>query len=294
MKYKKKDSFATYANALTMGALLVAWCIICLYPATWHITSDGACYRRYGTWRASSSGVGDFTLPFYDALHKTNYPTHNAVLRDNITRLTSIPKDQLNPNQLDNFGMTPLAYAARSGLKDALHYLLSNGANPDIKTFRDMTALLLAVNHERRELALMLLEFGADASIAGLSGVTPAHLAAEKNYDTVLAKISELGYSLDIKDAKGLTPLDYAIKKGAMKATIQLAASGAECSFLLSPRNDNIALFLKRWQEAGVTPFTMPVMAESDINYGRTIREDSIPAELPVNVKPHTFINRGE
>ena len=127
-----------------------------------------------------------------------------------------------------------------------------------------------------------------------MSSETPTESGAISSIPTALAKISELGYSLDIKDAKGLTPLDYAIKKGAMKATIQLAASGAECSFSLSPRNDNIALFLKRWQEAGVTPFIMPIMAESDINYDRAIREDSIPAELPVNVKPHTFINRGE
>ncbi|EKD81350.1 MAG: ankyrin 2,3/unc44-like protein [uncultured bacterium] len=283
----------SWLGAAVMGACVVIWGGIFIYPAFWHILTDDACYRRYGHWRLSSRSVGHFSLPFYDLLHQQRFPAHNAVLRNQMVTLTSIPQEKLNPDRLDSFAMTPLAYAARSGLKDALHYLLTKGAAPNVRTYQDMTALIHAIRNDRREAAMLLLEYGADPSLADKTGVTSIHLVAEKNYDTVLGKIADAKHNLSIKDAKGLTPLDYAIKKGSTKIVIQLAASGADCSFSLSPDHSDIATFLRRWQEAGITPFTLPVMAEAENSYTRPIPTDEIPAELPVNVKPQTFKNRG-
>ena len=290
---KSHNNQTSCAFAIVRNMIVFFWLVLCIYPAIWHISLSDVSYRRYGMWRGYSKLVSENILPFYDAVHKYRYPAHNAIIRNRMEILTVIPKDQLKKDQVDNFNMTPLAYAARYGLEDALHYLLANGADPNIPVYHNMTALELAMRQGHTKLALMLLESGADATYADTAGVTCVHKAAAKNLDQLLAKMAELGQNLNVKDSAGLSPLDYAIEKSAEKAIIQLAASGAECSFLLSPKHDNIATFLKHWQEAGTSPFEMPILAESENRFYQPIPEEDIPAELPVNVKPHTFRNRG-
>ncbi|MBU1105521.1 MAG: ankyrin repeat domain-containing protein [Candidatus Riflebacteria bacterium] len=291
---KSRKNQVPFMFVIIRNMMVILWILLCTSPAIWQIMTSDSCYRRYSMWRASTKIVGDSSLPFYDLLHKLRYPAHNAVIRNSMAILAGIPKDQLKPDRLDNFAMTPLAYAARYGLEEALHYLLANGSSPNISVYSGTTALLLAVEHGHAKLAMMLLESGADATMANAAGVTCVHLAARNNFDQLLAKIAELEQSLNGKDSAGLSPLDYAIEMNAKKAIIQLAASGAECSFLKTPKEDNIAVFLKRWQESGTSPFSVPILAETEDSRYEPLSDAKIPAELPVNVKPHTFRNRGE
>jgi hypothetical protein len=293
MKSKRKRPGITVANAIATTVWLTVWTVFCIFPAAWNIYTEDSVYRRYKVWRLSSAMIGNVTLPYYDVYHKARFPLHNAVIRDNTAKLVRIAQDKHNPDQLDNFAMTALAYAARSGLKDAAKHLLDNGANPDIKTFQNMTPLLLALSNNRKELAMLLLDSGADTGITDMHGASPAHLAAENDFDNVLAKIAELGGSLDSKDAKGLVPLDYAIRKAKMKSVVQLAASGAECRFSQTPGNDSISIFLQKWQESGNKKFSLAIAAEYESRNNRSNYDSNIPAELPVNVEPHTFRDRG-
>jgi ankyrin repeat protein len=235
-------------------------------------------------------------VSYYDVYHRYSYPEHNAVIRARIDLLKKMPAEILQANRKDGFDMTPLSYAARFGLMAELEYLLAQGANPDIITWENKTATMIALERGHYKLAIYLIENGADASIAGYNGITAIHMAAGLNQNQIIAKIAENQkgtQNLDLADKSGLTPLDYAINTGASKAVIQLAASGAECRFSVAPQNDDISIFLSHWQQSDKTPFTMPINAEDDPNYRRSPINVTIPAELPQNVKPETFRNRG-
>ncbi len=295
MKYRTAKQLGCLPTLITT-LFTVPWLLLCIYPAFWHVMTDDACYRRYGIWRESSHTVGAVSVAFYDIYHRYHYPLHNAVIRNRADLLKKMPKEQLNSNQKDGFGMTPVAYAARYALKNELEILLANGANPDLVTWNDMTATMHAMDKGHYKIALYLIESGADAGAAGKSGKNAIHLAALKNQDQIIAKFAENPDNrakLDAPDIKGLTPLDYAITKGSFRAIMQLAASGAECRFSITPASDDVSSFLSKWQESGKKPFTMSVTVEAERGYYSPTRNVTIPAELPANVKPETFRNRG-
>jgi len=279
------------------GGLFAAfWILIFIYPAFWHVKTDDICYRRYGIWRVSSYTVGAVSIAFYDIYHRHHYPLHNAVIRNRTDLLKKMPAEQLSSNQKDEFGMTPIAYAARYALKEELEILLTNGADPDLVTWNDMTATMHALDKGHYKIALYLVEKGADASVAGKNGRSAIHLAALMNQDQIIARFAENPENrdkLNAPDIKGLTPLDHAIAKGSFRAIMQLAASGAECRFSTTPKSDDLSSFLSKWQESGKRPFTMPVAAEAARGYYSPATNVTIPAELPANVKPETFRNRG-
>ncbi len=294
MKYSPaKQSCLTSPISLMVIAF---WLMICMYPAFWHITTDDSCYRRYGFWRTSSHTVGHTSLPIYDFYHKQKYPVHNAVIRKRADLLKQMPATQLKSNQTDGFNMTALAYAARYGLQNELEILLAHGAGPDVITWNEMTATMHALEKGHNQIALYLIDNGADAGIAGMNGKSAIHLAAHMNQDMVIAKIADIPVNrqkLDLADKTGMTPLDYAIANSSFRAVVQLAASGAECRFNVTPKTDEISTFLSSWQQSGEKPFSMPVAAEAKPGYYTPPINVTIPAELPDNVKPETFRNRG-
>ncbi len=280
-----------------IALLIVApWLFICLYPAYWNLTTDDSCYNRYGFWRVSSHLVGHTSQAFYDIYHRYYYPVHNAVIRRDTALLKNLPAKQLVSSQKDGFDMTPLTYAARGGLKAEVEHLISNGADPDISTWNGKTATMFALEKGHQQIALYLVENGADASIADRDGRNALHLAAHLNQDALIAKFIEKHKNrekLDLADKKGMTPLDHAIANNSFRAVVQLAASGADCKFKITPKTDEISTFLSNWQQAGTKPFSMPVNAEAVQGYYTPPISVTIPAELPANVKPETFRNRG-
>ncbi|NLF97957.1 MAG: ankyrin repeat domain-containing protein [Candidatus Riflebacteria bacterium] len=296
MKHRREKQPPSCLTSIFGLAFVIFWALVCIYPAFWHVMTDDPCYRRYGIWRVSSFTVGAVSVAFYDLYHRYLYPVHNAVIRSRADLLRQMTKSQLKSDQKDGFDMTALAYAARYGLKSELEILLANGASPDLITWNDMTATMHALDKGHYKIALYLVENGADASIANLNGKSAIHLAAQMNQDQIIAKVAENPANLtklDVPDIKGLTPLDYAINKNSFRAIMQLAASGAECQFSTTPKTDEISVFLSNWQKSGEKPFTMSVSAESEGGYYSTVISDKIPAELPENVKPETFRNRG-
>lgn len=287
-----QQNYSCISGTGCCSLFMLLWLIIFFYPGYWHITSDARCYQRYGIWRETSSLLGAFSLPFYDAIiHSKRCPAHNAVIRNDLARLKGLDKSRLAADQPDEFNMTPLTYAARYGLAEELNYLLSEGANPNIVTWGNKTAIMHALDKNHAAIAMALLENGADCTLTNSAGVTVVHTAAANDLDQLIAKMAELNNNLNVADKAGLTPLDYAIQKSAIKSIRQLAASGAKCNFSTSPSDSKVTFFLKHWQESGETPFIIPLQAERmEYNSSST---DSIPAELPKNVKPQTFKNLG-
>lgn len=91
---------------------------------------------------------------------------------------------------------TPLSYAVSSNNCDVAKLLLEQGADPDIRLGRGITALYLAVRNRSEELVKAILEKGADVNILDDSGASVSCNAASFT-PSILSIL--LDYGLDIK-----------------------------------------------------------------------------------------------
>jgi len=89
---------------------------------------------------------------------------------------------------------------------EALEFLLSNGADPNIKNSKDFTLLMYCVKHADLKLVKAVLYHGARINHKDLSGFTALDYAIEKNnLDMVQflvengAKISDHSYMLALE-----------------------------------------------------------------------------------------------
>lgn len=108
---------------------------------------------------------------------------------------------------LNNF--TPLMLASARGCCDVVDILLSYGANVNIKSRDNHTAVHYAVIFNNYDVVIKLIAAGANGSIKNAWGKTPLHCAvALDNIDIVLQLIPIT--DLSIIDMDGKTPLTYA------------------------------------------------------------------------------------
>lgn len=157
----------------------------------------------------------------------------------------------------DSFGNTPLHTAASSGSIDAIEFLLKLGANPNAKTVRDVTPLLLAIQASNRsfEAVKMLIKAGASPSVGSMS-TSPVvstiglrkwdilecllenerplikydsrlHAAARANHPALIDRFIGSGIDVDVLDDADSTPLHSACSSNQAEAVKALLAAGA-------------------------------------------------------------------
>ncbi len=124
---------------------------------------------------------------------------------------------------VDFTGQTPFLRAALAGDITVMRMLLDKGADPNIRTFANTTALMAAAGvnwfveqtyTESKESLFaavkLCLEKGADVNVANSMGVTAVIGAANRGSDDILELLVQNGARLDVKDNEGRTPLDWA------------------------------------------------------------------------------------
>ena len=97
----------------------------------------------------------------------------------------------LNIQSIDEVGSTPLHWACYTGSEISVMYLLSWGANVNVKDQEGLTPLHLAVMSERTRIIKKLLQKGADKSLKDLRGRTPFDLASVKNKIPIMDMLKE-------------------------------------------------------------------------------------------------------
>lgn len=75
--------------------------------------------------------------------------------------ITLLIEYDVNPNQQDAKGLTPLMLAAEHGCADIVETLLYKGANPNSKVANDITVLAIAADVGNREISELLIANGA-------------------------------------------------------------------------------------------------------------------------------------
>lgn len=149
-------------------------------------------------------------------------------------------------NIIDNYGQTPVHYAAWYGWPKILDIIIKAGADIGIEENNGKTALHLAVEKDHSRCAVSLLEAGADIEHRNRQGETPLyvsirmnksrctsllmdsganvcvsspykwnclHRAAEHGKTGLMRKLIKAGVDLEETDLKGQAPLDILKEK---------------------------------------------------------------------------------
>ncbi|XP_007896993.1 DNA-binding protein RFXANK [Callorhinchus milii] len=114
----------------------------------------------------------------------------------------------------DEWGFTPLMWAAAFGEIAVVKYALEKGADPHILGKERESALALASVRGYTDIIVLLLDHGVDVNIYDWNGGTPLLYAARGNHvkcvETLLAKGADLTMEAD----SGYSPMDLAVALG--------------------------------------------------------------------------------
>ncbi|RMZ91406.1 hypothetical protein DV736_g1357, partial [Chaetothyriales sp. CBS 134916] len=128
----------------------------------------------------------------------------------------------------DEYGETPLSWAALQGHEVVVKLLLEKGAELDSKSKSGQTPLSWAAQGGHEAVVKLLLEKGAELDSKSKSGQTPLSRAAQGGHEAVVKLLLEKGAELDSKDKSGQTPLSWAALQGHEVVVKLLLEKGAE------------------------------------------------------------------
>ena len=164
--------------------------------------------------------------------HAVTYTPSAAILRELLARGAN-PDIRLRSakayagNRIDPQGATPLLQAAGLGNLQAVTALLEAGADPNIATAQNTTALMMAAGADvgiaaavsaaesarATQIARLLLALDPDVNAAGQYGWTALHSAAYHGRNDIIRDLIAHGAKTETRDGFGQTPLSicYAI-----------------------------------------------------------------------------------
>ena len=129
------------------------------------------------------------SLNVADALGLT--PLHWAV--GNVTIVDSLIEADANVTLKDNFGKTPLHYAATGGFYDVVVGLLAEDADVNAQDNNDQTPLHNAAKNGHPDVVAVLLAEDAVVNLKDKDGKTPLHLAVDGDHSSVVRSLILLG-----------------------------------------------------------------------------------------------------
>lgn len=111
-----------------------------------------------------------------------------------------------DPNAEDRNDDTVLHYAAQSGDRELVEYLIDRGADPKAITDDGETVLQSAAFSGNRELVEHLIAKGADLNASSNNGWTLLHYAAESGDRELVVYLVAKGLDINAKDDRSRTP----------------------------------------------------------------------------------------
>jgi ankyrin repeat protein len=152
---------------------------------------------------------------------------HNAAKAGDLKKVQEIIA--ANPSALelkDKDGLTPLHYASTSSL-EVVSFLVSKGADVNVKSKNGNTPLYSAARFGKTEIAQFLLEHKADINIVSAAG-TVMHQAVYRAPVEFVSLLLKYKPDLTLTDSKGQTALHIAAIWNAEEAFSLLMKAGAD------------------------------------------------------------------
>lgn len=138
----------------------------------------------------------------------------DAVRADDRAAVDRLLKQGVNPNEQEDDGATPLAWAAMRSNREIAESLLKAGARPDIANGLGVGPLSIAVANASPEMVTLLLANKASAKVARENGETPLMTAARMGRVDIMNQLLTHGADANAREKKfGQTALMWAAGK---------------------------------------------------------------------------------
>ena len=111
---------------------------------------------------------------------------------------------------IDEYGKTPLHYAAEYGFTTMVEDMIYKGAVINAEDQRGRTPLHEAVIHGFISTVVAIVYAEADINARDRVGLTPLHLATLYRYEKIIDILVNNGADVNAKDSYGKTPHEYA------------------------------------------------------------------------------------
>ncbi|EAY18311.1 ankyrin repeat protein, putative [Trichomonas vaginalis G3] len=132
-----------------------------------------------------------------------------------INMLSKAKKECLIQKNLN--GCSMLHQAIEKGNIRLVKYLVSVGANKDVKNYIGITPLHIAIEKGNFEIVKYLISNGVDKEAKDIFGASPIHKAIYNDKIEIVKYLISNGVDKEIKDNFGVTPLLAAIKQGNLE-----------------------------------------------------------------------------
>ena len=151
-----------------------------------------------------------------------------AALSDNLDYIKNIISE--NPHRINQKedGNSFLHLGVRAGNADIVKFLVSNGADVNIKDIYGQTPIQIAPHSGNAEVVIQLVSNGAEINIKNSIGRTPLHDAAYHAQFQIVKYLISQGAEIDTKDIRNKTPLHDAIIGNNVEISKYLITKGAE------------------------------------------------------------------
>jgi len=162
-------------------------------------------------------GMGYAVLAAAACGAKPTRPIGAAAVANAADRVRELLAEGHPADETDEYGVTPLMWAARHNAVHAMAVLLDAGADVNARdTDNRWTPLLHAIHRQRADAVALLLERGADPNMATPSGVTPLMMAADDARPAMVKVLLEYGADPRVAGPGGATAFTQAVSGGAL------------------------------------------------------------------------------
>ena len=143
------------------------------------------------------------------------YDVYSACALNDTARLQElIDEDAEAVGAAEDYGMTPLHWAARAGSMACAEMLLARGAGVNALNKARRTPLQLAAEADQAEMIRLLARHGADLDTQDRKGRTPLHRATYEGRAAAAEALLEMGADPTVLNKSGRTAFEIA-RKGA-------------------------------------------------------------------------------
>ena len=140
-----------------------------------------------------------------------------------------IRSDPIKINEKNEDGNTFLHIAVHEGDIDIAQYLVSQGADINVKDILDQTPLQIAISEANVELAKYLISNGADVDAKNIfSQTTPLHIAVDKGSLEIAKLLVLQGANINAENLEHESPLYIAVKRSRLEVAKYLVSQGAD------------------------------------------------------------------
>jgi ankyrin repeat protein len=141
----------------------------------------------------------------------TDGPLHVAVVRGDLPAVRKLVDAGAEVNAEGEFGRSPLYYAALSGYREIVSFLLTKGADPlkGASWKGNNTPLHVAADHGHLGCVQVFLSWHVPVDVRDRSNATPLHLAARARRPEVVKLLLDHGADVNAADCMGTTPIEY-------------------------------------------------------------------------------------